>query len=566
MKWSHALIPTLREDPKSAEVKSHKILIRGGYIRPLASGIYNLLPMGWRIISKISRIIREEMDLIGAQEVYLPAISPKEIWEKTGRWKDYGDLMFRLKDRKGREFALSPTHEEVVTQIAAKELRSYRQLPQIWYQIQRKYRDELRPKGGMVRVREFLMKDSYSFDIDDGGLDESFGRHREAYKRIFERCRIDYYLTEASGGIMGKGASEEFLAPSESGEDYAVICDCGYQANLEVAQSQPQYTEFNDEDLKTVHTPGKKTVDEVSGFLEVSPKQLVKTMVYIICGKTVILLIRGDRELNEEKLRVRFGMDVRPATSDEIIKAAGAPVGFVGPVGLDVPIYADEELKGSVGMVTGANKVDYHVRGLDLNRDVSIKGFVDLRKVEEGDGCPRCGRGLQKVQVMELAHIFKLGTKYSGPLGATYVDAQGKEKPILMGSYGIGLGRMMACLCEQTSDEAGPNWPLPLAPFHASIVTINVEDKGQIDLSERLYSQCLKYGIEVIWDERSEGAGVKFKDHDLVGIPIRVTVGPEGMKTGKVDIKIRPQDKRLDVAADEVITTIREIKNDLDRT
>ncbi len=477
MRWSHSLIPTLRENPKEAEVLSHRLLLRGGYIRPLASGIYNLLPLGWRVITRISRIIREEMDRIGGQEFYLSALSPKEIWVKTGRWEDYGELMFRLKDRKDREYALSPTHEEIVTQIAAKVIRSYRQLPQIWYQIQRKYRDELRPRGGMVRIREFLMKDSYSFDIDEEGLDRSFSLHREAYQRIFDRCKINYYLVEASGGVMGEGESEEFLAPSSSGEDFAVICNCGYQANLEVAQSASEPKEYHDEPVVKVHTPEKRTVEEVAGFLGVEKTRLVKTMIYIRNGRTIVLLIRGDRELNEEKLRRRFGLAIRPASGDEIKKLVGVEAGFVGPLGLEYEIYADLELRGARGMITGANERNYHIRGLNLERDVRVKEYLDLRRVGPGDHCIRCGQLLRIEPAMELGHIFKLGIKYSGPLGATVIDSNGKERPIVMGSYGIGLGRIMACLCEQTADDDGPNWPLQLAPYEVSIITINTNDR-----------------------------------------------------------------------------------------
>ncbi|HID31991.1 MAG TPA: proline--tRNA ligase [bacterium (Candidatus Stahlbacteria)] len=563
MKWSQVLIPTLRENPKEAEMLSHRLLLRGGYIRPLASGIYNLLPIGWKVMSQIAGVIREEMDRIGAQEFFLSALSPREIWEKTGRWYDYGELMFRLKDRKDRGYALSPTHEEIVTIIAAQAIRSYRQLPQIWYQIQRKYRDELRPRGGLVRIREFLMKDSYSFDRDEDGLDRAFSLHRETYQRIFDRCRINYYLVEASGGVMGEGASEEFLAPSSSGEDFAVICNCGYKANMEVARSAPAPETFPDTKLKKVHTPDKKTVEEVSSFLGVKKTRLVKTMIYLSNDKPIALLIRGDRELNEEKLHRRFGFNFRPATGDEILNILGVPAGFIGPVKLDLEVYCDDELKGGKGLITGANEVDYHVLGLNINRDVRVKEYLDLRRVSPGDCCIRCGQVLKVEPAMELGHIFKLGTKYSGPLGATFVDSDGRERPVIMGSYGVGLGRVMACLCEQTADDEGPNWPIALAPYDVSIITINTGDEKQMDISAEVYRSCLEAGFSIIWDERDEAPGVKFKDHDLVGIPIRIIVGPEGMKVDKIDVKVKLLNRRIFARTDELLDILKGFMEEL---
>ncbi len=542
MKFSKSLIATLREDPKEAESKSHRILLRGGFIKQLAAGVHIYLPLGWRILMKISNIIREEHDRIGAQELLMPAISPKEIWEESGRWKEYGDEMFRLKDRKDRDYCLCPTHEEIVTEIARKSIRSYRDLPQIWYQIQTKFRDEKRPRFGVIRSRQFIMKDSYSLDRDEQGLDKSFNLHKETYTKIFKRCGIDFEIVDAAGGVMGTGESKEFVAKGEGGEATIVACkNCDYRVNLEVAKGRAEFAKFEDSKVNEVHTPGKKSVEEVSGFLNVKPENLVKSMFYTAADKKpILILLRGDYDINEDVITNRFGFSYEPATSEEIIKYFGAEPGYIGPLGKeDIDLYADELLKGAKGMITGANKNNYHIRGLNLERDIMVKEFLNLREVKSGDKCIKCQGELELYNGLELGHIFKLGTRYSETLGAKFLDENGVEKPVVMGSYGIGLERIMACICEQRGDEHGAVWPISIAPYDVYVIILNPLSKDIAKAADEIIQALTKGGFSIIIDDRDISAGIKFNDSELLGIPIRLTIGPKGIKNNKFDVSLR---------------------------
>ncbi|UCF70860.1 MAG: proline--tRNA ligase [candidate division WOR-3 bacterium] len=562
MKFDKSLISTLREDPKDAESKSHRILLRGGFIRQLASGIHTYLPLGWNILLKISNIIREEMNRIGGQEMLMPAISPKELWEESGRWKECGDDMFRLKDRKEREYCLCPTHEEIVADIARAKIRSYRDLPQIWYQIQTKFRDELRPRSGVLRSRQFIMKDSYSLDCDEEGLDRNFELHRQAYERIFTRCGLEYVIVEASGGIMGTGESREFMAIVDGGEDQLAMCTkCNYRANLQIAQSRGRHESFDDGTLEKVATPGKRTVQEVTDFLGVAPQNLVKSMFFTRAGsEPLLILIRGDDEINEEKLARLIGAGYTPASNEEIVKAFNAQPGYIGPAGIDhVAIYADEMLRDAKGMITGANTDGYHVRGLNLKRDVRVKQYADLRQVKSGDICVKCGGTLTLRNALELGHIFKLGTKYSVSLGANFLDEKGNSKPIIMGSYGIGLERIMACVCEQRGDDRGAVWPISIAPHDIHLIVLNPLDQTVQKTSDEVIQMLTKAGLSVIIDDRDISAGIKFNDADLIGVPIRVTVGPKGVKNNRLDIYVRATGETITAGKTELVDDCMEI-------
>jgi prolyl-tRNA synthetase len=563
MKYDKSLIATLREDPKEAETKSHRILLRGGFIKQLASGIHTYLPLGWRILLKISQIIREEMDRIGGQELLMPALSPKEIWEESGRWHEYGDDMFRLKDRKQRDYCLSPTHEEIITDIARSKIRSYRDLPQIWYQIQTKFRDEPRPRFGVLRSRQFIMKDSYSLDYDDAGLNKSFDLHKDAYGRIFRRCGLNFLTVDASGGLMGTGESKEFMALVEGGEDILVKCTkCDYRANIQVAQGRGEHVSFPDTGIEQVATPEKRTVEEVTEFLKVSPKNLVKSMFFTAPGKDpALILIRGDYEINLDKIADLLGHEYGPASADEIRKHFGAEPGFIGPVGIpETRIHADDLLRDAKGMITGANRDGYHIKGLNIDRDVRVKEFTNLRKLKTGDRCIKCDGKITMHTALELGHIFKLGTKYSVSLNANFLDENGQAKPIIMGSYGIGLERIMACACEQKGDARGAVWPISIAPFDIYITVLNPQDKEVASMAQDVTKMLTNTGFSVIIDDRDVSAGIKFNDSDLIGIPMRVTIGPKGVKDNHVDIYIRETDERFDVHKDDVVTKCKEIE------
>jgi prolyl-tRNA synthetase len=553
-RWSELFIPTLREAPADAEVASHKLLVRAGYIRQLGAGIYSFLFLGNRSTQKIMSIVREEMDKIG-QEFYLPALNPREIWEASGRWTVMGDNMFRLKDRKGADLCLGMTHEEVMTDIARKELRSYKQLPQIWYQIQTKFRDEPRPKSGLLRVRQFIMKDAYSFDIDAAGLDVSYQKHHDTYCRIFDRCGLKYVVIDAHSGAMGGSQSQEFMVRTPAGEDLVVSCEkCNYAANMEKATSKLAPVE----DLKAegdgqpleVHTPGQKTIEDVARFLGVSPKNKIKTLAMMIteedadagakAGKTrqraVVLLMRGDHQMNEAKLSTAVGgKETRPMQEEEILALFHSPAGYLGPLGIDwakdmkdagKPILVvDKALEGRTNLIGGANKEDYHVKHLTPGGNFHPTAYVDLRAVTAGEDCPNCGAPLRIDTAVEIGHIFKLGYKYSESMNARVLDCNGKEVAPIMGSYGIGIERILTAAVEQSNDENGFWLPPSIAPFEVVVVSTNSKDEGIRTASEDITRQLEAAGFDVLLDDRDERPGVKFKDADLVGIPFRVNVG-----------------------------------------
>jgi prolyl-tRNA synthetase len=567
VRWSRSFIPTLRDDPADAEAVSHRLLVRAGYVRQLTAGVYSLLPLGVRVCAKISRIVRREMDAIGGQEFSLPALHPAELWERSGRWQTMGDEMFRLKDRRGASFALGMTHEEVFAQIAS-ELRSYRQLPQLWYQLQTKFRDEPRPKAGLLRVREFVMKDSYSLDLDGDGLDAAFQRHFEAYRKIFSGCGLDPLAVEASSGAMGGSESIEFMVPSEAGEDRVAACAaCGYAANVEKARSQlpPLADEPGLPAPEAFPTPGQRTIEDLARFAGGAPaERQIKTLVYVVGGETILVLLRGDHALVEQKLMDGLGVgDARPAREEEIRAALGASAGSLGAVGISGPrIVADHALEGRRDMLTGANRDDFHLRGVDVARDVRVDAWLDLRGVQDGDACPMCEAGLAVRKAIEVGHIFKLGTRYSEKLGAMVLDEEGRSRPIVMGSYGIGIGRCMAAVAERCVDAAGLAWPLPVAPYEVVLTLLNPKDAATSDAAGGIYDALVKEGIEVLFDDRDERPGVKFNDADLIGVPYRLTVGPKGLAEGRVElVRRRTRESRnldLQKAAREVAERVFE--------
>jgi len=548
VRWSQAFIPTLRDDPADAEAISHKLLVRAGFVRQLMSGVYSLLPLGLRVCSKITRILREEMNEIGAQEFLLPTMQPAEIWKRSGRWETMGDEMFRLVDRRGSDLALGMTHEEIFATIAS-ELRSYRQLPQTWFQLQTKYRDEPRPKSGLLRVREFTMKDSYSLDTDSDGLDRSFRRHFEAYRKIFNRCGFDTIAVEASSGAMGGDESIEFMVTSDAGEDWIASCGaCGYAANFEKATSSIPTVE----DLPAVPTPekfatpGVRSIDDLAAFEGGTPgEHQIKTLVCVIDGQTTLVLLRGDHSLVEQKLIDGTGAtEVRPATDTEIRNALGASAGSLGSVGVrGHRIIADPVLRERKGMVTGANEDDFHLRGVDVARDIHVDTWLDLREVSAGEGCPMCDAPLAVCKAIEVGHIFKLGTRYSELLGASVLDEAGESRPIVMGSYGIGVERTMAAVVERCHDDAGIVWPISVAPFEVVVTVLNPKDAAPTDAGAGIYDALTKSGVDVLLDDRDERPGVKFNDADLIGVPYRVTVGPKGLGKGQVELLHR-KDRR----------------------
>ncbi|HZE73059.1 MAG TPA: proline--tRNA ligase [Pyrinomonadaceae bacterium] len=575
MRWSQYFIPTLRENPADAEVISHKLMLRAGLIRQLAAGIYSMLPLGQRVALKVMEILREEMDRIGGQEFYLPALHPAELWKESGRWNAIGDDMFRLKDRKGAEMSLGMTHEEVFTSIARNEIRSYKQLPQVWYQIQVKFRDEARPKSGVMRVRHFIMKDAYSFDIDQAGLDRSFVSQREAYKRIFSRCGLDFVIVEASSGAMGGSESQEFMVRTDAGEDMIAICgNCGYAANLEKATSR--LAEVRDGvglDFPTEFpTPGVRTIADLENFgAGVPAQQQIKTLVYVSSqdGMYVLVLLRGDHQLHETKLNDGLaGLKVRPAQAGEIFELLGANAGSLGAVGAkkkaresgkEVTIIADLALRGRHNMTTGANIDDFHIRGVDLQRDISVDKWADLRTVSSGEGCPRCGEGTLEVsKALEIGHIFKLGTKYSVSMGANVLTQDGKEVPIVMGCYGIGVERIIASAIELHHDEDGIIWPKTIAPFDVIVTVTNIKQDELREAGEKLYSDLERAGLEVLLDDRDERAGVKFKDADLIGIPYRITIGKK-ISDGVVELFDRHSRLSEDVKLKEVVERVQKL-------
>ena len=558
MRWSRLFIPTLRDDPADAEATSHKLMLRAGWIRQLAAGIYSKLPLATRVLAKIEAIVREEMERIGAQEFRLPRLQPAEPWKQSGRWEEYGDEMFRLRDRKQAELCLSPTAEEIFTSIARDELRSYRQLPQIWYQIGEKYRDEPRPKSGMLRGREFIMKDSYSFDVDAEGLAHAFELHAEAYLRIFERCGLEVVRVEASSGVMGGSESWEFMSLSDAGEDWMVTCDgCGYAANQEKAESVPTPVPDPDESLEIEKfpTPGVRTIEDLVRFEGGAPaERQIKTLVYSVDGKHALFLLRGDHELNEVKLVETTGTtNLRPAHPEECREVLGALPGSLGAVGVtSLPVFADEALRGRRAMTTGANEDDFHLRNVDVERDLVQPVWANLRGAQEGEACTSCGKALRLRKTIEVGHIFKLGRRYSDAMGATVQGKNGEKIPLLMGCYGMGMGRLMAAVIESHSDDAGISWPVSIAPYEVVISPVKMSDPKQAAVAEEIYAELASAGFEVLLDDRDERAGVKFKDADLIGIPFRVVPGPRALARGCVELFCREARSSVEVPRGDV--------------
>ena len=548
MRMSRSFFPTLKEVPADAQVASHQLLVRAGFIRQLSAGLYSILPLGQRSILKITEVVREEMNRIGAQEFYLPALNPREIWEESGRWSVMGDNMFRLKDRKGADLCLAMTHEEIFTVLARAELRSYRQLPQSWYQIQTKFRDEPRPKSGLLRVRQFTMKDSYSFDVTREGLDASFEAHRQAYVKVFTRCGLKTIQVDAHSGAMGGSGSTEFMVTTDAGEDLIASCDgCGYAANTEKAGSRVETanTFANEVATEEFATPGVTTIDNLAAApYGVSAQQQLKTLVYLGDDKLLIAIVRGDDQLNEAKLQTASGAAVlRPAHGEEIQKLLGAKPGSLGGVGLagkaEVRVFVDLRLQGLSGMVTGANNDGFHLKNVSVARDLAHAKPVDLRSITAGEGCPTCGKPLHLGKALEVGHIFKLGTRYSESMGAKVLGEDGKELPIIMGSYGIGIERILAGAVELHHDQDGIIWPMSIAPFHVALLPLQMNDAAVKDTAEKLYAELTAAGLEVMLDDRDERAGVKFKDGDLIGLPIRIAIGKKGLAEGKVEWKER---------------------------
>jgi prolyl-tRNA synthetase len=565
MRWSKYFIPTLRENPAEAEVVSHQLLIRAGMVRQLAAGVYSFLPLSWRVLMKVMDIIREEMNRIGGQEYHLPALHPGEIWKESGRWDVMGDNMFRLRDRKGADMCLGMTHEEVFTTIARNELRSYKQLPQVWYQIQTKFRDEPRPRSGVLRVREFIMKDAYTFDLDWDGLDKAYKDQYSAYCRSFDRIGLKYVIVQASSGAMGGRESAEFMVLTDAGEDNIALCEqCGYAANTEKATSRLEASSDGDglPQPEMFPTPGVRTIKDLEEFPGgASADRQIKTLVYILNEQLTLVLLRGDHELNETKLGDSTGaINIRPGHPDEIREALGAYPGSLGAVGVtNFPVIADHALKGRRNMTTGANQDDHHFRGVSVERDITVKSWADLRTVKTGEGCPKCDGTLAVRKGLEIGHIFKLGTKYSESMGAYVLTSEGKEVPIVMGSYGIGVERAMAAAIELSHDGDGIIWPMTIAPFHVIIVPVNMTDEKQRAVAEKLYQDLQTAGVEVLFDDRDERAGVKFKDADLIGIPIRITLGPQRLKQGKVELTRRRTKESSDILTGDVVAKVKEI-------
>jgi prolyl-tRNA synthetase len=564
MRWSQAFLPTLRDDPADAEAASHRLLVRGGFIRQLGAGIYSVLPLGRRVLLKIERIIRQEMVAIGGQEFHLPGLLPAEIWKESGRWDEIGEEMFRLRDRKQAELCLGMTHEEFFADLARNELRSYRELPQIWFQIQTKFRDEPRPKSGVLRTRTFTMKDSYSFDTSWEGLDRSFELHVEAYKRIFSRCGLETIAVEAWSGAMGGKESVEFQSFSEAGEDWVVTCSqCGYGANLEKAVSR---LEAADDPEDTAHlerfpTPGVHTIEELARFPGGAPaERQIKTLFYVVDGKPTLFLVRGDHELNEAKaMEAAATADLRPGHPDEIRESMGASAGSLGAVGVDrLTVYADEALRGRRGMTTGANEDGFHLHHVDVARDIPSPQWADLREVRSGESCAKCGTTLELRRSIELGHVFKLGLRYSDSMGVRVLNAEGQEVTVVMGSYGIGLERLMAAVVEAHHDENGICWPVSVAPWEAVIVPVKVSDERQWSVAERLYDELQDAGVEVLLDDRDERAGVKFKDADLIGIPFRLVVGPRALAHGNVELFERAGASSSEVPIEQAASSVGE--------
>jgi len=567
MLFSRMFIPTVKEDPKEAEVVSHRLMLRGGFIRRLSSGIYTWLPLGLRSLRKVERIIREEMNKKGAQEILMPGVQPKELWVESTRWDKYGKELLRFRDRNDRELCLGPTHEEVVTDLVRREVRSYRELPVTLYQIQTKFRDEMRPRFGVMRSREFSMKDAYSFDADEAGAEKSYMDMYDAYMNIFRRCGFRFRVVEADTGQIGGSFSHEFMVLAETGEDVIISCDtCGYAANLERAEvgaaEQPVSTRKGG--YKRVETPNQKRIEEVASFLGVTAQQLLKTIIYKTDKGTLGVLIRGDREINETKLRNILGLEYCDLADEHTIQdATGGALGFSGPIGLSIPLYADKDVAYMEDFVVGGNEKDVHVTGINTG-DFTVKGFYDIKVAVAGDRCPRCSGTLTSTRGIEVGHIFKLGLKYSKAMNAAFLDKDGKEQLMVMGCYGIGVGRTLAAAIEQGNDGNGMILPMAIAPFEVDVLPVNSSHQESMEVADSVYRELLGKGIDAVMDDRNERPGVKFKDCDLIGIPLRVTIGEKNLKEGLIEIKLRnekdSQKIRKEEVAGRVINYVEELK------
>ena len=560
MRMSRMLMPTLKEVPSDAEITSHQLMLRAGMIRKMASGIYNQLPMGIRVFRKVEDIIREEMNAKGAQEISCALLVPAELWQESGRWDVMGPEMFRLKDRNGRDYCLGPTHEETFTHIVRNEITSYKQLPLNLYQIETKFRDERRPRFGVMRTRNFTMKDAYSFDADQEGLDKSYDDMFDAYTRIFARCELDNSPVQADSGAMGGSASAEFMVKSEVGEDEIVFCSgCDYAANIEKATSVNHEASTEEmKEMSEIETPNVHTIEELQEFFKMDAGQFAKTLIYYADGKTVAVVVRGDRDVNETKVANAIGgaVEFELASEDTIKAVTGAEVGFAGPIGIKADyLFIDQEVVDQRNVIVGANKTGYHIQNANFGRD--FEGQVgDFRNVQVGDKCPKCGQPLEIMRGVEVGHIFKLGTKYSESMGATFLDQNGKSQPIIMGCYGIGVERTVAAVIEQHHDENGIIWPLAIAPYHVVVVPVNVKKEEHLENAEKIYKELEAAGVEVLLDDRNERAGFKFKDSDLLGIPMRITVGKD-IVDGKVEFKLRKEADKEIISVDEVLDRVK---------
>ena len=558
MKLKNSFFYTLRENVRDEELVSSNLLVRAGFIKKSSAGVYMMLPLGLRVMQKIEDIIRQEMDATGCQEVLMPSLIPEEVYVSSGRREGFGSSMFSLKDRKGQDYVLGPTHEELFALAAKMKIRSYKDMPFSLYQMQTKFRDEPRPRFGLIRVREFIMKDAYTFDKDEAGLDAAYAKQFQAYKNIMDRLHLDYRIVKADTGVMGGLLSEEFQAITPIGEDVLVLCDsCDFASNIEVAPCIPQKPETVEEEKEMYleETPNSRTIEEVAQHFHQDAKKFVKTLIYNVDGKAVAVMVRGDRDVNETKLRKMLNAtNVELADADMVVEATGAQIGFAGPVGIKCPVYADEEVLYMQNFIVGANKTGYHYANVN-NKDFTLTGHGDLRNIMEGDICPKCGGTIEFKHGIEVGNTFKLGTKYSKALDLRYLDSNNQLQDVWMGSYGIGPARAMAALAEQNADENGINWPIEVAPYQIAIVIISTKDEQQVAEAENIYAQLTRKGYEVILDDRDERPGVKFKDMELIGIPYRITVG-KGIKDGKVEFKARNGEK-MDVAVEDIIAHVQ---------
>lgn len=560
MRMSKLLMPTLREVPAEAEITSHKLMLRAGLIRKLAAGIYSYLPLGLKFYKKVENIVREEMDRAGAQELLMAALLPAEAYMASGRWEVFGPNMFKLKDRNNRDFCLGPTHEELFTQTMINEVHSYKEYPKTLYQIQTKYRDEARPRFGLMRGREFVMKDAYSFDLDEAGLDKSYKIMYDAYCRIFTRLGLDFTIVDADSGAMGGSGSQEFMVKSPVGEDGIAYCDsCGYAANYEKAECVPERkpSEEGEKPLEKIHTPKAHTIEELVAFMGAEPYNFAKTIIYKADDKYVAVMVRGDREVNEVKLKNLLGCTDDPELAEPaaVREITHAEVGFAGPVGIGIPVYADKEIELMENFIVGANETDMHYKNVRLGRDFTPELFADIRTIETGDKCPHCGGEIKTAQGIEVGHIFKLGTKYSDALGLKYLDENGKSQTVIMGCYGIGVSRCLAAVIEQCNDENGIIFPVSVAPYEAVVIPVNNKQEEQMQLAEEIYDRLKAEGIDALFDDRAERAGVKFKDADLIGVPVRIVVGKK-CGEGIVEYKERAGESAVEKTVNDAVADV----------